>query len=163
MTSPSATQTHVVGSDAVIAVRTTAADIRIRGVAGDSAAVRLVGGDLLESYTVKATTGRLEVRPISRTPFDFCAIPDLSSSMCRPGRRCRSKSTSGSVQVLDVLGPGTYGTVSGDLELVGVVGQISAETVSGDAKVRAAGLISIGLQTVSGDIDVVRRPSIDRR
>ena len=112
MTSPSATHSHVVGADAVIAVRTTAADIRIRGIAGDNAAVRLVGGDLLEFYTVDATLGRLDVRPITRTPLHLLRDPGPLELEVPVGATLQIESTSGAVHVLDVVGPGTYGTVS---------------------------------------------------
>ncbi len=160
-TTTSVSDSHEIGLEGSLTVRTTSAEILVRGVDGPVATVTLRDGDLAEEYAVDKGLGRLDLRPLHQGIFDLRHEPGPLELAVPTGTRMRIESTGGTIRVLDVVGSAALRTVSGDVELVGVGGEQTAETVSGDVKIRAGVALAIGTRTVSGDIDVAV-PAVSR-
>ena len=146
---------HDLGSRGEVVVDTLDTEIRLRGVEGTVARIRLAAGTLEEEFRVETGPGRLSIQPIRR--WSFVRRRDVGPLELEIPRDAvvRAGSASGSVLGLDLTAGGRFRSASGDIDLAGVGGSVDAESMSGGVRVRTAESIVLRLRTVSGRIDGV--------
>lgn len=155
--SPSVPVEHDLGVRGTVDVESLDSEIRIRGIEGTLARVRLVAGDLAEEFRVETGPGRLTIRPIKRWGLRWRRdIGPLELEVPRDAL-VRAESASGSVLALDLLAGGRFRSASGDIDLAGLGSDIDASSVSGGVRVRSAEAVALKVKTASGRIDVVAR------
>lgn len=151
---------HRVGHGGEVSVGVHAGEVTVRGVHGDTVAVRdLDGRDLRERFHIEAGDGRLVVRPHDRTGFDL--------RLSRPGRgRARLEidlpaeaslsldGASADLHTTGLRGEQRLRTASGSVALADVAGTISLDAVSGDVRIDAVGDLDLSGRVVSGDLVV---------
>ena len=152
--------THQVGERGEVAVRIHAGRLEIRGVDGDTAAVRdLDGRDLEDRFEVERGEGRLIVRPRERFGFDL-GIGRRSRGSARlavevPRHATVSLDTaSGELDARGLDGEQRYRTASGEINATGVSGPIGIDAVSGDVRIEATGPVELSGRLVSGDLEL---------
>jgi hypothetical protein len=143
------------GAAGEVVVETLDTEIRLRGIEGSVARVRLAAGDLADEFKVETGPGRLSVRPIRRWMLGHRRdIGPLELDVPRDAI-VRAGSASGSVLALDLVAGGRFRSASGDVDVAGLGGSVDAESMSGGVRVRTAEPIELRLRTASGRIDVV--------
>jgi hypothetical protein len=146
----------------------TAGSLKIHGVEGsielratDGASVRVQGSGerpLEDDFAIKRAPGALELSAIGEAV--------LGSS--RLGRTCqaivvevprvtrvRVATASGRIQATGLAGDQRYRTIAADIGIDAATGRIDTENVSGDTWIGAIGELSVGAQSVSGDLSIV--------
>ncbi len=153
---PTTTPSEIeLGTAGHVDVETYDVEIRLRGVDGTTARVRLAAGDLAEEFRVETAPGRLTIRPIRR--WSLWRRRDVGPLELEVPRDAvvRAESASGSVLALDLAAGGRFRSASGDIDLAGLGADIEASSVSGGVRVRAAEPVGMRLKTTSGRIDAV--------
>jgi hypothetical protein len=145
---------HDLGSGGIVDVESLDVEIRVRGIEGALARVRLTAGDLAEEFRVEREPGRLTIRPIKRWSFKRRLVGPLELEVPRDAQ-VLAESASGSVLGLDLLAGGRFRSAAGDIDLAGPGSEVDASSVSGGVRVRAAEPVALKLKTASGRIDVV--------
>lgn len=167
---------HPIGASGLLSLRVTSADVRVRGVGGDTASVRAtfeipasseVDADaIFERVRLESTTagGELRVeepdgtrglgsmigRLISgRGDVDFDVEIDLPQ-----GAELRLETVTGDVTAAALRGEQRYTTVSGDVFLNDTGGSLRVNTVSGDVVIRADASLAARVEAVSGDLSL---------
>jgi hypothetical protein len=168
---------HTIGATGRLDLRVTAADVTIRGVAGDDARVTAnfeirAGSDDEADATFEEIRLRVDKRDGMLVVQDHSEGPTLGSLVGQifsghgrveleirvempQGAELRLDGVSGAVSVEDLSGPQRYNTVSGDISLTRGGGDIRANAVSGDITQRATQPVSMRAETVSGDVSLV--------
>jgi hypothetical protein len=146
---------HDLGPGGDVTIETLDTEIRLRGIAGSVARVRLAAGDLADEFQVETGPGRLAIRPIRRWSFGRRRDVGPLEIEVPADAAVRASSASGSVLALDLAAGGRFRSASGDIDLAGLAGTVDAESMSGGIRVRASGPTSLRVRTVSGRVDVV--------
>jgi hypothetical protein len=155
---------HVVGAEGLVVVHLRSGEIKLRGVDGDTARVREVGGhDLGELFTIDAAEGSLSLKPTRGLEIVF------GSRSYRRGFGRQSaeldvevpkhatvviETESGEIDASNLTGEQRYHSASGEVELRSVSGRVTIEVVSGDVELTTVDVTALAVRSVSGDVEV---------
>jgi DUF4097 and DUF4098 domain-containing protein YvlB len=127
------------GEEGRVALSYSGGMVKVRS-SGEQVVVRTMAGDV---SAVVPADGRLELEVVSG---------DVSIS--EGSARIEVKTVSGDVDITQTTGDAQVKTVSGDVNLDRISGKLEVQTRSGDVDLVAAGPVSGGVSTVSGDVTV---------
>ncbi len=167
---------HQIGAAGLLSLRVTSADVRVRGVDGETATLRATF-EIPASSEADADATFEKVRLLSATSSGELRVeepdgtPSLGGVIGRliGGRgdvdfdveielprvaELRLETVSGDVTADAVHGEQRYTTVSGDLFLNDTGGSLRVNTVSGDVVVRAERSLAARVNAVSGDLSL---------
>jgi hypothetical protein len=153
---------HTIGATGNFALRNVSGRIRLSGIDGDEAIVRVRTDSGREPrLNVERTDGGLLVEPERQSrsmlglkvTIDFDHAYDFDVQLPRRAH-LDIKTVSADVEAHDLTGEQNYKTVSGDIRLTRVSGRVNAMTVSGDARLHDGGELEFDGATTSGDVTV---------
>ncbi len=173
---------HAVGARGTVTVRATAAGVRVHGVDGDEARVRLKyalrAPDDAAAARIEAAflsrlqrgNGRLEVETADARRVSIDSLGPLGVIARAFGASGDSRmvleadvprdatvtvdTISGDLAVEALGGPQLYRTISGDVTVAGS-GDVRVQTTSGNVRVQGSGEIGLEWHSVSGDLRAV--------
>jgi hypothetical protein len=167
---------HIVGERGRVSLDVIAADVRVRGMAGDEAhiratfeisassdadadrifdAVQLRVNRASGELTVEEHEGNHSVGSVIGRLFGVGGQYELTVEAELPtAAQLQLTAVSSDVDATNLRGEQRYKTVSGDLSVSQGGGSVRLESVSGDATVRADEALSIQSQGVSGDLNI---------
>lgn len=159
------TISHVIGEDGSLSLKLVSGTVRIVGVDGDEARVRVrmqlhEGQDPREIIEVSHLERELRVhigdgRSRGLATLFTRFIPDADLEVETPrGATLRLSAVSADLDVRGVEGEQEYGTVSGDLSIQEGSGPVAVQSVSGDVRVQGSRL-AVEATSTSGDIEVL--------
>lgn len=159
------TISHVIGEDGSLSLKLVSGTVRIVGVDGDEARVRVrmqlhEGQDPREIIEVSHLERELRVhigdgRSRGLATLFTRFIPDADLEVETPrGAALRLSAVSADLDVRGVEGEQEYGTVSGDLSVQEGSGPVAVQSVSGDVRVQGSRL-AVEATSTSGDVEVL--------
>lgn len=115
------------------------------------------------ALTITGVSVDVSVRAIRNAPMIAIRTVSGDQHLAFTGRAARLKSVSGDIVLSGAAPDAALSTVSGDIELHDFVGGAQASVVSGELRVANARLGVLGLDSVSGDVEVSAVPLREAR
>lgn len=144
-------QTIDASSDGFVEIFNTAGSIEVMGWSKNSIEITGTLGDSVEELIVERSGDEVLIRV--EVPNRHWGDIDADLVIKVPERSSLEVSgVSTDIEIENVLGEQSLGTVSGDIEASGVADDVEAESVSGDVDIRGSGNGSVEGATVSGDV-----------